>query len=416
MLDLGKTPPSLALTAVLTLSLTVLSPALGQDRGRDRWSVPDGATSENNEMLERMLLTFPDADTDNNGILDTEEGRAQIERFRQQWRERQEQRNQRRRGWEGESYRDIPYGEHDRNTLDIYVPTSSEPTPVVVYFHGGDFITGSKRDFGTLDARDLLGDGIAVASVEYRLVREAPFPASFDDATLALQYIRYHAEHFGIDPDRMVLHGEDAGANLALYLALHDDLAQTFTDEQRKDLERDARRALAREEPVGPRPGDDDEEGEEREPPPTWRNPGILETSTRVLAVTARHPLASFDPRYWREHDMPLYRHERRLPLYLDVQHLEPFDLPDLIELVGRISPVNLASADDPPVMLKSQYEELEIKEDTSWTVMAHHPIQIQKIAEALKSAGVDPAVHYDGIEGVRQMSDEAFLMRVLND
>lgn len=419
MLNPVKTPLLLLLHTALALALFLALPALGQDRdrnrGNDRWTIPDGATSADNEMLERMLQTFPDSDTNKDGILDADEGRAQIEKIRAEWNERQAQRNQRRRGWQGTSHREVPYGEHDKNVMDIFVPTSQEPVALVVYFHGGDFITGDKRDFGTLDARDLLGDGIAVASVNYRLAREEPFPACFEDAARALQYVRFYAEHFGIDPDRIAVHGEDAGGNLALYLALHDDLAQTFTEEEREDLERDARRALAREEPILP-PREDEDEGEAATPPPTWRNPGILETSTRVRGATARHPLASFDPRFWRANDMPLNQHERKLPVYLNVRYLEPFDLPELVELVADISPVDLASADDPPVLLKSQYKQLEISDTTSWTIMAHHPIQIQKIAAAMKSAGANATISYDGMEDATRMLDEAFLIELLKD
>jgi len=392
----------LLLQSMLVLCLLLALPAAAQDRDRnddDRWSIPDDATSENNTMLERMLQTFPDADVNKDGILDATEGRAQVERLREEWRQRQEERSSRRRGFNGIVHRDVPYGEHGRNKFDLYLPRSEQPVPLVIYFHGGDFITGDKSDFGTLDVRQLTGAGIAVASIDYRLAREAAFPACFDDAAYALQYIRFHAEHFGIDPKRIAVHGEDAGGNLALYLALHEDLAQTFTEREREDLERDARRALAREEP--PLPPTQEQEGEQTTPPPTWRNPGIFETSTRVLGVVARHPLASFDPRYWRENNLPLNQHERKLPVYLDTPELEPFDLPDLIELVGQISPVDLASTDDPPVLLMSQYPELTIEETTSWTIMAHHPVQIQKIGEALKSAGSNVTIRY------REMIDD---------
>ena len=414
-------PAARLLRPLLILALTLALPALGQDRERDRgsddrWTIPDDATSDNNQMLERMLQTFPDADTNKDGILDADEGRAQIERLRDEWRQRQEQRSSRRRGFNGTIHRDVSYGEHGNQKLDLYVPTGQEAAPLVVYFHGGGFITGDKGDFGTLDVRQLTGAGVAVASVNYRLARDEPFPASFDDAARALQYLRYHAEHFKLDPSRIVIHGEDAGANLALYLALHDDLAQTFTDKEREDLERDARVALAREEPPLPPIEEEEQDQQTPPPPPNWRNPGILETSTRVLGATAREPLASFDPRYWQAHNMPLYRHERKLPLYLGVQYLDPFDLPDLIELVADLSPVDLASSDDPPVLLKSEYEELEIKPDTSWTIMVRHPIQVQKIAAALKSANAPVTIAYPGLEGATRMTDEEFLMQLLKD
>lgn len=390
----------IALGTVLALSAATAS---AQD-DRNRFAIPDDATSENNEMLERILQTFPDSDANKDGLLDADEARAEIERRRQQWaQERADRQNNGRRGrFNGEIYRDIAYGPSDANQLNIYTPNPDNvegPTPLVVFFHGGDFITGSRNDTGTLSVRDLVGRGIAVASVDYRLAREDPFPASFNDAAAALQFIRYHAQRYNIDPSRVALHGEDAGANLALYLALHNDLA---VKSEADDADEDAAEQTGEE----PEINEND--------PPSWNEPGIATMSTRVLGAVARHPLASYDPRYWEANNLPLNQHERKLPLFLGTPYLEPFNLPEVIETVEQVSPANLASFDDPPILMISQYPELEIKPTTSWTIMIHHPIQIQLIERAMKSAGASAVTRFRGMDEDPGTSGLDFLLQIL--
>lgn len=402
---LSHTPHIARLAGVVLGTALALSAATASaQQERNRFAIPDEATSENNEMLERILQTFPDSDANKDGILDADEARAEIERRREAWaQEREERRNNGRRGrFNGEIYRDIVYGPSDANQLNIYTPRADDvqgPTPLVVFFHGGDFITGNRGDTGTLSVRDLVGRGIAVASVDYRLAREDPFPASFNDAASALQFIRYHAQRYNIDPNRVALHGEDAGGNLALYLALHDDLAvKNESDDADEDEYEDAEVDINEDEP------------------PSWTEPGIAAMSTRVLGAVARHPLASYDPRYWEANNLPLNQHERKLPLYLGTPYLAPFNLPEVIATVEQVSPANLASFDDPPIIMMSQYPELEIKPTTSWTIMIHHPIQIQLIERAMKSAGASAVTRFRGMDEDPGTSGLDFLLEILSE
>ncbi|MHB8189094.1 MAG: alpha/beta hydrolase [Ferrimicrobium sp.] len=90
----------------------------------------------------------------------------------------------------------------------------------LIYLHGGGYILGS------LDERDAtcrtLADhaGILVFSVDYRLAPEHPFPAGIDDAECAFEYIHSKAKRFGLDPNRLQIGGDSAGATIALAVSL----------------------------------------------------------------------------------------------------------------------------------------------------------------------------------------------------
>ena len=103
----------------------------------------------------------------------------------------------------------------------LYVPTGAPAVgPLLLFFHGGGFI------YGDLDSHDapcrLLAErgGVRVLSVAYRLAPEAPFPAAYDDALAAFDWIRANAEELGADPTRLGVAGDSAGGNLAAGVAL----------------------------------------------------------------------------------------------------------------------------------------------------------------------------------------------------
>ncbi|HVW31909.1 MAG TPA: alpha/beta hydrolase fold domain-containing protein [Acidimicrobiia bacterium] len=98
----------------------------------------------------------------------------------------------------------------------LYVPESGqEPRPVIVYFHGGGFCTGSVDLVDPICRALANRTGYAVASVEYRLAPEHPYPAAVTDAYAATAWIASRGQHFGIDGNRIVVMGDSAGATLA---------------------------------------------------------------------------------------------------------------------------------------------------------------------------------------------------------
>lgn len=104
----------------------------------------------------------------------------------------------------------------------VYTPlgVAAGPRPALVYFHGGGWVLG---DLDTLDVpcRRLANlAGCVVVSVDYRLAPEHEFPAAFDDAFEATEYVAAHPEEFGIDPNRIAVGGDSAGGNLAAAVAI----------------------------------------------------------------------------------------------------------------------------------------------------------------------------------------------------
>jgi acetyl esterase len=99
----------------------------------------------------------------------------------------------------------------------IYIPTEARANgvPGLVYFHGGGFVAGS------LDTHDHIARALAsacgarVISVGYRLAPEHPFPAAIEDGCAAARWVAANGDVLGVDPARLVVCGDSAGATLA---------------------------------------------------------------------------------------------------------------------------------------------------------------------------------------------------------
>lgn len=106
--------------------------------------------------------------------------------------------------------------------MDIYFPNvkSDKPYPVIVYFHGGAFMKGTKRDDALEPMLRATSRGYVVVSVDYRLSGEARFPAMVYDGKTVIRYLRAHAEEYGIDPDRIAVWGPSSGGWLASFIAV----------------------------------------------------------------------------------------------------------------------------------------------------------------------------------------------------
>jgi acetyl esterase/lipase len=111
--------------------------------------------------------------------------------------------------------------------MDIYPPQNAEaPAPVVVYVHGGGWMSGSKNDDV---ARDYFGEltqrGFLVASLNYRLAPKYLFPAQIEDVKCAIRHLRANALSYNLDPDHIGAMGGSAGGHLVSLLGTTDPSA-----------------------------------------------------------------------------------------------------------------------------------------------------------------------------------------------
>lgn len=98
--------------------------------------------------------------------------------------------------------------------MDIYLPKSDKPAPVVMNIHGGGWNHGTKESqtgFNTF-----FKAGFAVANIEYRLTPQATAPAAVEDARCALLYLIKNAKALNIDANKIVVMGGSSGGHLAL--------------------------------------------------------------------------------------------------------------------------------------------------------------------------------------------------------
>ena len=125
---------------------------------------------------------------------------------------------------------DISYGDNERNCLDLYYPNEDKDRyPLIIFFHGGAFIKGDKRRYQLKPALTGINRGYAVASINYRLVQQAAYPAFKEDAIRAVRYLKAHATELQLDVDHICIWGESAGAYLAMVTAFVEE-AQVLID------------------------------------------------------------------------------------------------------------------------------------------------------------------------------------------
>jgi acetyl esterase/lipase len=118
----------------------------------------------------------------------------------------------------------LAYGNAPRQKLDVYVPTTDAPPaashgrPVVAFFHGGSWQTGSRSSYLFVGAA-LASRGFVAVLPDYRTWPDTAFPGFVDDAATAVRWARDHAAEFGGDSSRIFLMGHSAGAHIVMLLA-----------------------------------------------------------------------------------------------------------------------------------------------------------------------------------------------------
>ena len=118
----------------------------------------------------------------------------------------------------GQGAADIAYGNDPRQVMDVTLPDASGPHPVLMMIHGGAFKVGDKSEMAIWP--ELTQAGIAVVRINYRLSGTAIWPAQAEDCLAAVVHLQRQGLALGLDPARLVLLGQSAGAFLAVSTAL----------------------------------------------------------------------------------------------------------------------------------------------------------------------------------------------------
>jgi acetyl esterase/lipase len=117
--------------------------------------------------------------------------------------------------------RAIAYGNDPRQQLDIYTPTARKPgpTPVVLFFYGGSWNSGERKNYRFV-GEALASQGYVAVIADYRLYPQVRYPDFLQDGAYAFAWVRQHIAEYGGDPDHLFLMGHSAGAYNAAMLAL----------------------------------------------------------------------------------------------------------------------------------------------------------------------------------------------------
>ncbi len=203
-------------------------------------------------------------------------------------------------------YRNVSYGTGPLEKLDIVIPPSEEPTPLVLHFHGGAFIGGDKDDLyqenSSLERVDsLLSNGIAFATANYNLIDvfddedEGVFQC-FRSAKKALQTLRYYKEEINVDDSRIILDGSSAGAGLVLWLGLNDEMADPISD-------------------------------------------GIMGESTRVSGILVKKPQSTYN--FYRWYDDIFNNAQFGFPTYQTVDFDSLLQVPSILQAAAKFVGIN---------------------------------------------------------------------------
>lgn len=118
----------------------------------------------------------------------------------------------------------IAYGDDPRQKLDVYVPRHTlENAPVVVFFYGGSWNSGSRSDYSFV-GEALASRGVVAVLADYRLYPQVRYPLFLEDGAKAVAWTHDHIHRFSGDPQRLYLMGHSSGAYNVAMLALDPGL------------------------------------------------------------------------------------------------------------------------------------------------------------------------------------------------
>lgn len=112
--------------------------------------------------------------------------------------------------------RNLPYGDHERQKLDVYLPPAPKNAPIILMVHGGGWVENDKAHPTVVvnKGRHYLGQGLIYVSMNYRYAPEVTPLAQAQDVLSGLVFVQRNARKWGGNPDRIILMGHSAGGHL----------------------------------------------------------------------------------------------------------------------------------------------------------------------------------------------------------
>ena len=119
--------------------------------------------------------------------------------------------------------RDVPYADSklERQTLDIYSPSGAKQLPVVFWIHGGGWQVGDKAEV-QIKPQFFMDKGFVFVSTNYRLLPDVDMATIVRDIAQAMHWVHEHIAEYGGDPERLLVMGHSAGAQLAALICIDD--------------------------------------------------------------------------------------------------------------------------------------------------------------------------------------------------
>jgi len=110
---------------------------------------------------------------------------------------------------------DISYASSDKNSLDLYIPTSQN-FPVILFIHGGSFVSGDRKDYPYAQIGEMFQKlGIGCAVMSYRLLQDSVWPAQPRDVAKAIRWLKDNIDDVGGDPSKIFIVGHSSGGHLS---------------------------------------------------------------------------------------------------------------------------------------------------------------------------------------------------------
>ncbi len=244
------------------------------------------------------------------------------------------------------TFANVSYGTHERHVLDFWQAKSAQPSPLLIFIHGGGWAGGEKTDLPPKLLATMLKAGVSVASINYRYTKMAILPAPVHDAARAVQFLRSKAGEWNIDPQHFGAYGISAGATTSLWLAYHDDLA--------------------------------DKGGADP----------VARLSTRLQVAVALSPQPCLEPQLIRQWVGDEVLKHPMISRAVGAKKLEEMEnpKPEWLKLLREFSAINHVTVDDPPVMV--QNPRVDPLPAANQGIAIHHAIFGVKLKEKADAMG----------------------------